>query len=169
MDGRFADTFAEVPSEPDQATVQVVAGPGPQNMLADEVGMRDAVTVEEHQVLTRSRQDRLVEDFRLAEAVVFMPDMLQWVAKVAPVPFNQGPGVLARPIIGNEHLILPAGLPTECHQTPVQQARLVVGGYNYGDTVHSRHLTFGSFCPFQTYRTGQDMAIGRRGPYNSVY
>ena len=93
----------------------------------DEIAARDAVAVGEQEIVARGGIDCLVQDCRLAEAFVRLPDMADGKSRGATELLDKLTRVVSRTVIGDDELDRPGSLDGKTGQRVNQVDGAVVG------------------------------------------
>ena len=109
-------------------------------MGGDEIRPRDAIAVEENDIVAARGENRAVADFGGAEAAVLVPDMLEAVADLGLLglpALHQRRGRLLRPVVGHDHLEILVGLRGQRAQHGFERVFAVIGGDDDGNQHHA--------------------------------
>ena len=100
-------------------------------VISDELPVRQAVHIHENQALGRADANGAVEDARLAETFVLMPDMLERIAKARRPAGQQRSVVVGRSIVGHDDFEFLPALPRESRKVALDDIEIVVAGDDY--------------------------------------
>ena len=106
-------------------------------MGGDEIRPRDAIAVEENDIVAARGENGAVADFGGAEAAVLVPDVLEAAADPGLPAFHQRRGRLLRAVVGHDHLEIPVGLARQRTQHRFERVFAIIGGDDDGNQHHA--------------------------------
>jgi hypothetical protein len=109
------------------AALDPKAGLGERGVVLDKAGMRNAVSVREHQVLAFGFSERTVENDILSKTFVFMPEMSGGAGQGGKQSLQNSTGVGSGAIIRDKNFPGIGGLIAESPQAKFQRAKMVIG------------------------------------------
>ncbi len=111
-------------------------------MGRDEIGPRQAVAVEEHDIIAARRADRPIADFAGAEAAMLVPHMREGHAELRLVLLDQRSGGRSRAIVRYDDLEVSVLLARKRTKHRLQRIFAVVCGDDDGDQSAHRFRPF---------------------------
>jgi len=104
---------------------------GVSNMDFHEIPPGNTVPIGEEEIITSGRLDCPVQDHRLPEPLIFMPDMDEGEVEVPPSPVHYLPCPWARAIICHYYLEVRVALFRIPREDVLQRSRLVIRGHDH--------------------------------------
>lgn len=96
----------------------------------DEIRKREAVAVEEDQIIAGRLKSGQIAGARRAKSLMFLPDELEGIIQPAMEILRHRRGAARRPVIGDDDLEVGPALLVEGEQNGLQGVGAVVGGYD---------------------------------------
>src|SRR5829696_205952 len=115
-----------------RASGEITVVPSGTPMDLETLPTRDAVTIEEDEIVASGFYDGPVRDGAFPEALIRVPHVPDRKRCLGRELADHAAGFRAAPVIRNEKLEVLEGLAPEARQHQAQAARIVIGCHHYG-------------------------------------
>jgi len=102
-------------------------------MVLNEAWVGNAIGIRKKQVVALGFGESPVEDDVFSKPLIFMPEVTGGAGERGEETLDQGAGLRAGTVVGDENFSRGSRLPTETGKTKLQRAKVVVGADNDGD------------------------------------
>jgi len=97
-------------------------------MLSHKIVVGHAVHIHEDELVGAADENGAIEDARLAKTLIILAHMLDGVPELRRPPFEQGPIILLRPVVGDDQFEIRKRLLGKSGERAGQNFRFVIGG-----------------------------------------